>query len=219
MKAMRNIFVVGLGNFGFHCAKKLQGKADVTAIDIRREAVQRIGPYVSRAIVGDATRGELLQELGIESADAIVISMGQSLEASILVTLHAQSLGAKEIFVKALSTDHAEILSRMGATRVLHPEREIAENLAISISRINITDYLRLHENFAIIEVTTPEAFVGKSLIDLDLRSRFDVTVIAIFRAADRLVNPSPTMVIQEGDRLAVLGEESKIMEFEAKII
>lgn len=214
---MRNIFVVGLGNFGFHCARKLEGKADVTAVDIRREPIQRIGPHVARAVVGDATRTELLQELGIEFSDAVVISMGTSLEASILVTLHAHSLGAREIFAKAISDDHAEILTRMGATRVLHPEREIAENLAISISRTNIVDYLRLHESFAIIEVTAPEAFEGQSLLDLNIRSRFEVTVIGIFRDGDRFINPAPTIVIEKGDRLAVLGDEQKIMEFETR--
>lgn len=215
---MRSIVIIGLGNFGFHCALQLEGRADVTAIDKNREIVQKIGSHVSRAVVADAKNREVLREIGIESCDVAVVGVGQSeMEASILITLHLKALGVKEIYAKSQSDEHSEILRLVGATRVIQPEREVAENVAMSILAPAVTDYLRLHEDFAIIEVDAPEVCAGKTLQELGLRRKFNVTVIGIFRRGDRLVNPAPDTTILKGDRLAILGEEKYILEFEHK--
>ncbi len=215
---MRNIFIIGLGNFGFYLAAKLEGKSRVTAIDIDRDKIQRIGPMVSRAVVGDATSRELLRELGIDSAEVAVVSVGESMEKSILITHHLKELNVKKIYSKAISEEHAEILRMIGATRVLQPEREVAENLAMSITKPTIVDYLQLHKNFGIIEVDAPDKFAGHSLADLALRSEYGVTAIGIFRKGDRLVNPAPETLILRGDRLVLLGNEEDIAEFEASL-
>lgn len=216
---MRHIVFVGLGSFGYHCARKLEGKAEVTAIDRDRRAIQRIGPFVTRAVVGDGTKRELLDEMGVQTADAAVVSLGDRMDASILATLHLRSMGIKEIFVKSISDEHSQILELIGATRVIHPEREMAENLAVSILEPAVVDYLRLHEGFGIIEVHAPREFWGKNLIELDLRRLYGITVLAIVRDPDqRIVNPSADATIRSDDKLMILGAEEQILKFQGSL-
>ena len=212
---MREIFFLGVGNFGYYCATNLEGKAQVTVIDQDRAKIQRIGPHVSRAVLGDATQKEILAELGVESADAAVVSLGGQIGSSILATLHLASMGVPEIFVKSISDEHSQILKLVGATRIVHPEREAAENLTISLLRADVVDYLRLHEDFGIIEILAPPHFYDKNLIELGLRARYRLTLIAIFpKQGEKVVNPEANRVIKQGDRLILLGEENQIMEF-----
>lgn len=215
---MRNIFIIGLGNFGFHCALRLEGRAQVTAIDVDRNRIQKIGPHVYRAVVADATSAEALQDLAIEEAEAVVVSVGTSMENSILITLHLKAIGVKKIFAKAMSDDHAKILRMLGATRVLQPEKEVAENLAMTITKPNIVDYLQLHKAFGIIEIDSPAHFFNRSLETLALRRTKGLTVIGIFRKGDRLISPDSKSVILEGDRLVLLGTEESIVEFERSL-
>ncbi len=217
---MREIVFLGVGNFGYYCATNLQGQAHVTVIDSDRDKIQRIGPYVSRAVLGDATQKEVLLEFGVESADAAVVSLGDRIGSSILATLHLASLGVPQIFAKSVSDEHSQILKLVGATRVIHPEREVAENLTISLLKADVVDYLRLHEDFGIMEIFAPREFWGKNLIQLDLRARYRLTVIAIFpKHGERNVNPPPDQVVKEGDQLILLGEEEQIMEFHKSLV
>lgn len=215
---MRQILFVGLGSFGFHCARKLEGLADVTAIDVDREAIQRIGPYVTRAVVGDGTNREVLEELGVETMDAAVVSLGDRMDASILATLHLKALNVREIFVKAISDEHAKVLQILGASRVIYPERDSAENLAMSIVQPTILDYLRLHGDISLLELLAPDEFVGKNLMQLKLRERYGITVIAIFGPGRRSVSPKPDCVIQRDDKLMVIGENENLMTFQASL-
>lgn len=215
---MRSIVVIGIGNFGYHCALKLEGRAEVTAIDLDRRNIQRIGPHVDRAVVGDATKKEFLEEMEVGQADVVIVSMGASMEASIITTLNLKALGAKEIHVKANSDEHAQVMHLIGATRVLQPEREVAENLAVGIIRPNIIDYLKLHRHFGIVEVPAPKHLIGKTLLETELRTQFNVSVIAIFRDGDRMINPDPRTKILESDRLVLLGKEDNILLFEKHV-
>lgn len=215
---MRHILFVGLGSFGFHCARSLEGRADVTAIDVNREAIQRIGPYVTRAVVGDGTNREVLEEVGVETVDAAVVSLGDRMDASILATLHLKALNVREVFVKAISDEHAKVLRILGASRVIYPERDSAENLAMSIVQPTVLDYLRLHGDISILELLAPEEYVGKNLMQLRLRERYGITVIAIFSGGKRSVSPRPDFVIQKDDKLMMIGENENLMTFQASL-
>lgn len=214
---MRNIFIFGCGNFGYHLARKIGHKAHVTVVDTDRSKIQSIGNEVERAIVGDTTSKEFLLEIDADAADAVVVSMGESMEASILTTMHVHSLGVSEIYVKAFSDDHVRILQLLGASRVIQPEREVAENLAVSILETSVYDFLRLHEHFGIVEESAHPEFWGKSLMEIGLRRRYRVTVIGLFRDSDRLINPNAETVIQEGDRLMMLGSEEDLAAYREK--
>jgi len=210
---------IGLGSFGYHCARALEGRAHVTVIDLDRDAIQRIGPYVTRAVVADGTKRDVIEELGAESMDVAVINLGDRMDASILATLHLKALKVREIYAKGISEEHAEVLKIIGATRVIYPERDSAENLAVSIVRPTILDYLRLHGDVSILEVLAPEEFVGKNLIQLNLRNRFGITVIAIYGPEGRKsVSPKPDVIIEDGDRLLMIGENESLLTFQASL-
>ncbi len=213
---MRRILFIGLGSFGYHCARRLEGRAEVTAIDRDREAIQRIGPYVERAVVGDGTKREVIEAVvGTEGMDVAVVSLGDRMDASILATLHLKALKVGQIIVKAVSDDHKEILEILGASRVIYPERDTAENLALAIVEPTIVEYLKIHGDLGIVEILPPQEFWGKDLQALDLRKRYGITVIAIFGTNKLQVSPGADCVVDPEDKLLVIGENSKIQQFQ----
>jgi len=213
---MRRILFIGLGSFGYHCARRLQGKAEVIAIDKDRDVIQRIGPYVERAVVGDGTKREVIEAvIGGGGMDVAVVSLGDRMDASILATLHLKALEVEQIIVKAVSDEHKKILEILGASRVIYPERDTAENLALAIVEPTIIDYLRIHGELGIVEILPPQEFWHKRLQDLALRKRYGITVIAVFGKDKLEVSPGADCVIDPDDKLLVIGENKKIQQFQ----
>lgn len=210
------IAIMGLGNFGLSFARKLSGQKDVEilAVDIDKAVVDEVGEFVTNAIVGDATDRDLLEELDIGSVEYAVISLGdQHMDPSILATLHVRSLGVPNIYVKAVSNDHARILELIGATRVIHPEREAAETLAVAMGRPNVLGYIPLGEDHSIIEFEPPQEIVGKTLAEVDFRSRYGVTVLGIreYLTSTRRMNPPAEYVIGDDVSLLIMGRMDQI--------
>ena len=195
---MMRVVIMGIGNFGHFFARRLSTqKVEILAVDIDKQAVDRVAPFVSHAVVGDVTDRDLLEELDVASADYVVISLGdEHMDPSILATLHSRSLGAKNVYAKAISDDHARILELIGATRIIHPEREVAESLAEALGKPNVLDFIPLGEEYSIVEFEPPSGFVGRSLAELDLRNRYGVTVIGVkeYVTGRRRMNPAPDM-------------------------
>jgi trk system potassium uptake protein TrkA len=211
---MRSFVVIGLGKFGFNVAKTLyQLGQEVTAIDMDKEVIQLIQNHSSQAVVTDATVSANLTALGVEEADVAVVSLGEKMDASILVSLHLKELGLKEIWVKAISEDHGKILKRLGVTEVIHVEKDMAHRVAHNLSRPNVLDYLPVSEGYSIQETSVPQAFTGKSLSDLNLRKRFDINVIAIKELVpERLVlNPEANFVLKDSDIMVILGSDKDL--------
>jgi trk system potassium uptake protein TrkA len=211
---MAQVAVIGLGRFGFHAASLLhEAGHEVLAVDVDPVQVQRIRDHSTQAVVLDARDTEPLKALGIPDFDAVILSLGGRVDASALVTLHLRDLGVRRLVVKAASADHARLLKMIGATEVVFPEREAAERLTRRLSDLNLIDFIPLGEDHSMREVTAPRSFLGKSLVDLRLRNRFGVQVVAIRGALERAVtvNPPPDTVIQEGDALFVLGRDEQL--------
>ena len=190
---MLRIVALGVGNFGHFFTRRLSAqKVEILAIDGDKDAIDAVAPMVTHAVVGDCTNRELLEELDVGAFDYAVISLGSSMDASILATLHVRSLGVPNIYVKAISQDHGRILELIGATKIIHPEREVAESLAEALGRPNVLDFIPLGQDYSIIEMEPSAEIVGKSLEDLDLRNRFGVTVIGIkeYLTGARRMNP-----------------------------
>jgi trk system potassium uptake protein TrkA len=218
---MRQIAVIGLGNFGSAFAKRCQEQGnEVLGIDSRKDVVQELGEQLSKVVHADGRDMRLLKDLGLSDYDLAVVSFGQSIEASTLTTLHLKSLGVKEIYVKAISDDHARILELVGATRVIYPEREMAEKLAMSVSRPNIVDYLPLMDGFTLLEIRSPRDFHGRNLVELDLRRRFGITVIAIHKRITKMkfLAPGPSYTIGEEDDMVLLGETTDVQRFQSSL-
>jgi trk system potassium uptake protein TrkA len=211
---MAQVAVIGLGRFGFHVAGMLhEARHEVLAVDVDPAQVQTIRDHSTQAVVLDAREIEPLRSLGIAEFDAVVLSLGQSIDASAIVTLHLKDLGVERIIVKAVSDDHARLLEMIGVREVVFPERDAAERLVRRLSDVNLIDFIPLGEDHSLREVTTPPSFVDRSLVTLRLRNRFGVQVVAIRRLGESTVtvNPAPDTVLREGDALLVLGRDEDL--------
>ncbi|MDW8032706.1 MAG: TrkA family potassium uptake protein, partial [Aquificaceae bacterium] len=168
---MKKVFgVVGLGRFGFNVAKTLaEGGAEVIACDIDEEKVRQIAEIVHKAFILDATEEKALKESGIANADTVVVSIGENIEASLLVVVQLMELGVKEIVAKAVNPLHGRVLERLGISRVIHPERDMAIRLAHSLLVGGFIEEIPIADNYSIFEMLPPEKLHNKSLKELDL--------------------------------------------------
>lgn len=178
---MRQFLVVGLGNFGFNVATSLTELGhQVLVIDSNSKKIEQIKDTVTMAIVADVREREPLSEFINNDIDIAIVGLGNSIEASSLATLYLKDLGVKRIIVKAINDDHGKVLKSIGASEVIYPEKDIASGLAKRLTTSNLIEHIPLAPEFSIVEIATPDSFVGKSLKDLQLRSKYGVEVIAI---------------------------------------
>ncbi|RJP96086.1 MAG: TrkA family potassium uptake protein [Desulfobacteraceae bacterium] len=216
---MKKFAVIGLGNFGFHVAKALyEDGNEVIAIDLDKNRVQAIGDFSTEAIVMDSADKDALKSLGLEEMDAVVVSTGTKISTSILICLHLQEMKVRKILAKALDEDHAKILKKVGATEIIHPERDMAKRIARSLSTPNILDYIPLADEFDLVQVGPPREFIGKSIRDLNLRARYNVNIIAIKELVPEnfILVPPPTFVVKDSDILIMLGKTENIKKMKA---
>jgi trk system potassium uptake protein TrkA len=211
---IREYAVIGLGNFGATVARKLaELKCKVTAIDIDKSRLEAIQEQVHVAILADATDRKFLESLDVGSYDFFVVSTGEDPHASILIVLHLRELGARTIIAKARSKDHAKILMKLGATEALIPEEQMALKLARSLAQPSLIDHLPLTADVAIAELMPPPKLVGKTLQELDLRSKYGVQIIAV---KDETTGKIEYLIggdyrIRKRDTLFILGKEADI--------
>lgn len=211
---MKKFAVIGLGNFGFHVAKALYADGnEVVAIDINKARVQAIDDYSTEAIVMDATEKDALTSLGFENMDGVIVSTGTKISISVLICLYLNEIKVKKILAKALDEDHAKILKKVGATQIIHPERDMALRIAKGLSTPNILDFIPLAEEFDLVQVGPPRAFIGKSLKDLNLRAKYNVHIIAIKELVPEnfILVPSADFVIKDSDILIMLGKSKNL--------
>ncbi len=211
---MKRFAVIGLGKFGFHVAKALFEEGhEVIAIDKNTEHVQEIDPFCSEAIVIDASDKEKLKALGLEGMDAVIVSIGSDVSVSVLVTLYLNEIGVKKVLAKAVNHDHGKVLKKVGATEVIFPERAMAIKLAQSLSRPNVLDFFPLADDYHLLQIAPPRAFIGKSLRDLNLRALYNINVLAIKEIIpdNTVLVPSADFVIKDSDVLVVLGNQADI--------
>jgi trk system potassium uptake protein TrkA len=205
---------IGLGNFGFYVTRTLfEEGADVIALDRNADKVQKIQPYCSQAVVGDATQKDMLGTLGLEEMDAVIVSMGGNANAATLITLYLKELEVKRIVVKATNEDHGKILRKVGATDVIYPEKDMATKVARSLYAPDVLDYMPMSGDYIIAEIAPIEAFVGKSLAELQLRANYNINVIGIKELIpDNFVHvPTADFVIKDSDVLLVIGKRQDI--------
>jgi trk system potassium uptake protein TrkA len=216
---MKRFAVIGLGNFGFHTAKALyEDGNEVVAIDMDKARVQAIDGHCTEAIVLEATDKETLKTLGLENMDGVVISTGTKISTSILICLHLQEIGVKKILAKALDDDHGKILKRMGATEIIHPERDMALRVSRSLSQPNIMDFIPLSDEYDLVQVDPPREFIGKTLKEINLRAKYNVHIIAIKELVPEnfVLVPPANFVIKDSDILIMLGKSKHIKEIKS---
>jgi trk system potassium uptake protein TrkA len=211
---MKRFAVIGSGSFGYYVARALyEKKNEVIAIDRSKERIQAIDPYVTTAIVQDATDAEALKGLGLDEMDAVIVSTGANIKPSILICYHLSQMELKNIIIKAEDTDHGDILKKLGATEIIQPGMDMASRLAMRLTKPNILEFLPIEEEYTIIQVDPPPPFIGKSLRDLNLTNRYEVNVIAVKELVPEkfIMVPRADFVIKDSDILIILGSEDDI--------
>lgn len=218
---MRKEFVViGLGRFGGSICKELTKLGmDVLAIDKNEELVNEYLNMVTHAVVGDSTDETVLKSLGIRNFDHVIVAIGNDIQASILTTLILKELGVKKVTTKALNDYHAKVLQKIGADQVIHPERDMGKRIAHNLVSSNVLDYLELSDEYSLVEISANEAISGETILDLDIRARYGINIVAIKRKNEIIVSPQATEVIHLGDILIVIGADADINRFEKKVL
>lgn len=210
---MKRFVVVGLGNFGSSIAESLHAQGhDVVVIDANEDAVDRIASSATRAAVGDGRNAQMLERIGAKGADAAVVSTGDDITASILATMALKDLGVKDIYVKVTSRDHARVMERIGVTETIFPERETALALGKRLTAVGLLNFVRLGPNFSIQEMAVPASWNHKTLRELNLRQRFQITVVAVHDVlTDTISPPNPDEKVKDSDTLLVAGRDDDL--------
>ena len=204
--------VIGLGKFGATVVRSLHERGhEVIAIDRDRNRVQEVRDTSTQAIEANCTDQDTLRALGLQDADAVVVSLGEQMDASILVTLYLKELGLREIVVKAVSEDHGKILHLIGATEIVHPERDTARRVARGLGLRSIVEYLPLAADSSLVEVQVPAEFLGKTLAELEIRKRYQVLVVAIKRGDGLVIATGGDERLLRGDILVLVGKDSDL--------
>lgn len=209
----KRVVVIGIGIFGFNVARNLyEHGIEVVAVDKKRESIQQVKDYCTKAILADGTDKNVIDSIGLREDDIVIVSFGEDLAASTLITLHLKQLKIKNIIVKAPNMEHKLVLESVGATEVIIPEKEMAGKVAKSIISPNILDYIPLTEDYMICEIAPPTSLLGKTLADVHLRSKYHVDVIAIRDTLTDRVQMVPTnYTIKDSEVMVVIGRTKDI--------
>lgn len=208
--------VIGLGRFGASVAQALYNMGyDVMVIDEDEERVQDHVGIATHAVQADTTDEQALRDVGIRNFDVVVVAIGADIQASILTTLILKEMGVKMIVAKAQNERHGQVLYKVGADRVVFPERDMGLRVAHNLISPNVLDFVELAADYSIAEVAVSEKTAGKTLVDLDVRARFGVNVMAIKSGDHFNIAPSADDVIKEGDILVVIGHNNDLKRFE----
>lgn len=204
---MKSILLIGLGGFGMNTAKKLNELGQhVMAIDDDEEHVNEVLPYVTDALIGDASNETFLSTLGIPNFDLCIVAIGDSFENSLQATSLLKDLGAAYIVARASSDVHAKFLLRNGADDVIFPEKQLAEWTAIRYSSDHIFDYIELDSTCAIYEIEPPKSWIGKTIVELEIRRKYGLNIVGIRLGGHVMIEINPDMQLRPEDRMLVAG-------------
>lgn len=214
MAQNKHFVVVGLGSFGTALAQRLHANGcRVTGVDASKERVEDLKDVLYEAVIADATERSALQLLPLKDANAVFISMGEDIAQSLLATLHVKELGARHIIVKGVTHDHGRLLENLGVDRIIFPEEEIAVELADRMTWPNVIDFLPIDPEYSFMEIGIPDSFIGKSLMELKLRTRHGVWVVGVKDAMTGKLEmiPDGTYRLGVDQLLLVVGKQTDL--------
>ncbi|MGX9754993.1 potassium channel family protein [Clostridioides difficile] len=209
---MKQYIVIGCGRFGSSVASTMHLLGhQVMAIDKNEDSVQSISDKVTHSLIVDVTEEQALRSLGLGNFDVAVVAIGSDIRASIMATLIAKEMGVELIICKAKDELQAKVLYKIGADRVVFPERDMGVRVAHNLVSDNILDHIELDPEYSIVEIVTPNGWVGKTLVELELRARYEITVLAIKTGKNINVTPSPDEELTPGSILVIIGQNTSI--------
>ncbi|MGG4394346.1 TrkA family potassium uptake protein [Paenibacillus thiaminolyticus] len=216
MTAKKQFAIIGMGRFGSSVAQNLSNmNFEVLAIDSSEQKIQEVMNIVTHAVSADSTDEDALRALGIRNFDVVVVAIGQDIQSSILTTLILKDLGVPMIVVKAQNELHGKVLSKIGADKVVFPERDMGARVAHHLISPNILDYIELSEDHSIVEMRTSSLMIGKNLKELDIRARFGCNVMAIKNNGKTNISPYAEDRIKDGDILVIVGQNNHLKNLE----
>ena len=211
--------VIGLGRFGTTVATALYKLGyDVLAVDSDEERVHAFSNDATHVVQADSTDEETLKALGIRNFDVVVVAIGQDIQSNMMTTLLLRELGVPFIIVKAANALHGKMLEKIGADRVVYPERDMGLRLAHNLVSSNILDFIELSPDLSIVEINAPAFVMGKTLAESNLRALYEVNVVALKRAGEIKVPPRPDEMIQEEDVLVLVGRNEGLRRLEEQV-
>lgn len=212
---MKSFVVIGLGRFGSTVAKELSALGhEVLAVDTDEVKVQRVADRVTHAVIGDARDMEVLKALGVRNFDCAVVAMGSDVGNSALITLNLKELGLPQVVCKAQSHVHQRVLEKIGADRVIFPEREMGVKVAQGLSSSSVLNFIEFSDDYGLVELAIPRSWQGKTIQELDIRNAFHVNIIAVRQAcAPGTLNVAPgaKCILEEGDNVVAVGRSEDI--------
>ncbi len=215
---MKQFAVIGLGRFGRSIAVTLAKMGyDVLAIDTNEEKINNIIEYVTHAVQVDAMDEQAIKALGLRNFDVVIVAIGQDIQSNILVTVMLKEMGVKKVVAKAITELHVKVLERVGADKVVYPERDMGIRVAQALVSKNILDQINIHPDYSILELIAPQEMVGKSLAQSAIRMKHGVTVLAIRRGDHVIISPGAGQLIKEGDIMVIVGRNDKLRDLEER--
>ena len=204
---MKSVLIIGAGQFGCHVAKTMSElRCEIMAVDIDEKCINDILPYVTGAQIGDATNADFLKSLGIRNFDVCIVAVGEDFLNSLQITALLKELGAEMILSRARNDVQEKFLLRNGADEVVYPEKQSARRIAVKLSSDAILDFIELDEDHSIYEMAMSKEWVGKHLIQLDIRRKYNLNVISIKRGG-KVILPAPDAPMNADDVLYIIGE------------
>ena len=210
---MNSFCIIGLGKFGFSLAQTLIAEGNqVMVIDTDEEKVTALADGAVNSVIGDATNEKVLRAAGIENYDCVAVCLSGNLNDNVLLTIMLKEMGIKKVISRAHNESHKKVLERIGADIIVVPEQDMGEKMGYMLSRENVTEFIEF-SGYKIIEMLAPKEWVGKNLIELDVRRKYGVNIIAVVAADgnEPNVSPSPTRPFVEGDKISVIGTDKDI--------
>lgn len=217
MKEVKQFVVFGIGRFGTSLCKTLCDLGhEVLAVDGRENAISDIAPFVTQAIQMDATDEDALKKIGLRNFDAAVISIGDNVRDSILVSLLCKEAGVKYVISKATDELHAKVLRKVGVDRVIFPERDMGVRVAKSLISPNVLDLIALTDDYSIESIRVPAAWAGKTVHEIDVRRKYGITVLLIQRGGEVIIEHLSDVKLQGTDVMMLLGDKRDVERIEA---
>ena len=216
----KQFVIMGLGRFGSSIAKTLYSLGnDVLAIDKDEDIVQEIADHVTHAVQLDATDENALRSLGIRNFDVAVVTIGDDIQSSIMATLLVKELGVKYIIAKGHSDLHAKVLYKIGADRVILPEKDMGIRVAHNLVSANILDYIELSEDYSVMEIQVLDEWAGKTLNELKIRRKYGINVMAIKKGDEVNLSPAADDIIEQNDIIVAIGSAEDLSKLEGMIV
>ncbi|MGM0688375.1 MAG: potassium channel family protein [Bacillota bacterium] len=210
----KEFLVIGAGRFGLSVARTLYSQGyDVMVVDKNEALIQQISGELTNVVKADATSEASLKALGIEDFDAVVIAIGDDVQASIMAAILVVEMGAKKTLAKAQNETQGKVLRKLGINKVVFPERDMGQKLAHSLIAPTIIDMIELSDYYSVVEVSTPEEMIGQTLLKLNLRARYGVSVIALRRknGGQTIISPVAEDLIEADDIIVAIGENKQL--------